>query len=552
MPHYIVVGAGSAGCVVASRLTEDPDTTVLLLEAGPRDTDPRIRVPAAFPKLFKSELDWDLETVPQRGANHRRMYWPRGKVVGGCSSTNAMIYIRGHRRDFDDWAEHGCLGWSWDDCLPFFKRSEWNARFAHPPGPGAPQELVAAQEFHSCGGPLAVSDAVSLNPLSRVFVEGCLQAGIPENSDFNGPEQEGAGVYQVTQRNGQRCSAATAFLKPALQRDNLFVETGARVTEILFDGLRATGVAYFQNGLLKQARAEREVILCLGAVHSPQLLMISGVGPAEHLLEHGVACRHDLPGVGENLHDHPIIGTITDCTKRVTLDSAESAWNFARYVLFRRGPFTSNVAEAGAFVRSDASLDRPDLQFHFAPGFYFKHGLTDEKRVAYSFGPVLVRPESRGTIRLRSNDPFAPPLIDPNYLDDERDVRALLAGLKLAREIGGQAAFEPFRGEERLPGKSVQSDAELIEFIRTYVETLYHPAGTCRMGMGSMAVVDPQLRVRGLEGLRVADASVMPRVVSGNTNAATIMIGERAADFIRTESDDPLRLAMSMQAEATG
>lgn len=536
MPDYIVVGAGSAGCVIAARLSEQPDVSVLLLEAGGHDSDPRIRVPAAFPKLFKTSYDWDLETVPQRAAAYRRMYWPRGKVVGGSSSINAMVYMRGNRRDFDDWAANGCLGWSFRECLPWFKASECNARLR--------------DEMHGTGGDLSVSDVVSPNPLSLAFVAACEQAGIPRNPDFNGFEQVGTGLYQVTQRKGQRCSAAGAFLKPALGRPNLEVQTGARAVEVLFDGSRAIGVVFLQRGVRCEVRAEREVILCLGAVHSPQLLMLSGVGPAAQLLEYGIACRHDLPGVGENLHDHPIIGTIVNCRERITLDAAETAWNFARYVALKSGPFTSNVAEAGAFVKSAASRDRPDLQFHFAPAFFYKHGLTGEKRAAYTFGPCLVQPESRGTIRLRSNDPLAAPLIDPNYLADERDVKALLAGLDLSREIGAQSAFDAYRGEEFLPGKQVQSDTDLVEFIRNYCETLYHPVGTCKMGLGESAVVDPQLRVRGIEGLRVADASVMPRIVVGNPNAATIMIGERAADFILAENGDPIRKAESMQAGA--
>ncbi len=522
MHDYVIVGAGSAGCVLAARLSENADNRVLLLEAGPRDTDPRIRMPAAFPKLFKSELDWDIETEPQRGANGRRMYWPRGKVVGGCSSTNAMVYMRGNRRDFDDWAAQGCTGWSFEECLPYFKKSERNLRFKG--------------EYHGDSGGLCVSDGVYTNPLSPVFLEACRQAGIVITDDFNGREQDGAALVQVTQENGQRCSAARAFLKPALGRANLKVETGAHATQILFDGSRAVGIAYVQNGQTKTVRAEREVILCLGAVHSPQLLMLSGVGPSAHLAEIGIECRHDLPGVGENLHDHLIMGSITECKQKVTLDTAESVWNLAQYLLLNRGPLTSNVAEACAFVKSDPSLDRPDLQFHFAPAFFYRHGLTGEKRIAYSFGPCLVQPESRGTLRLRSKDPMAKPLVDPNYLTAERDMRALLAGVKLTRAIAVQPAFTPYRGTEFLPGKAVQDDEQLKNFIRDYCETLYHPVGSCKMGVGPMAVVDPELRVHGLDGLRVADASIIPKIVGGNTNAAAILIGERAADFIRDDT----------------
>jgi choline dehydrogenase len=523
MHDYVIVGAGTAGCVLAARLSEDKQNRVLLLEAGPRDTDPRIHLPAAFPKLFKTELDWNLETVPQRHANNRRLFWPRGKVVGGCSSTNAMIYMRGNRRDFDDWAANGCTGWSFAECLPYFKKSERNTRLSG--------------EFHGTSGQLSVTDRGYTNPLSHAFVAACQQAGIPATTDFNGAEQDGVALAQVNQENGQRCSAARAFLKPALGRRNLRVETGAHATSLIFEGHRAIGVAYIQNGQNKTVRAEREVILCLGAVHSPQLLLLSGVGPAAHLASVGIDCRHELPGVGENLHDHPIIGPINLCTQKVTLDTAETVWNLAQYFLFHRGPLTSNVAEACAFVKSDPALDRPDLQFHFAPGFFYQHGLSDLKHIAFSFGPCLVQPKSRGTLRLRSNNPLDAPLADPNYLADDSDLRALLHGVKLARTIAAQTPFTPYRGDEFLPGKSVTSDDDLKNYIRNYFETLYHPVGSCKMGTDPLAVVDPQLRVHGLQGLRVADASVMPTIVGGNTNAAALLIGERAADFIRKEQD---------------
>lgn len=518
MVDYIIVGAGSAGCVLANRLSASGKHQVLLLEAGQPDKDPRIQIPAAFPKLFKTELDWDYETVPQPGANDRRLYWPRGKTLGGSSSTNAMIYIRGNRRDYDDWAAAGCAGWSFRDVLPYFKKSERNAR--------------GASEYHGGEGPLAVSDHVVEHPLSRVFVEACEQAGIPAKDDFNSAEQDGAGIFQVTQDHGQRCSAARAFLKPALRRSNLAVETGAQVTRLILEDGRAAGVVYVQNGTETEVRASKEVILSGGSINSPQILLLSGIGPADHLAEVGIECRHALPGVGANLHDHPVCGLITACTSNITLDTCETAWNFIRYTLFKSGPFTSNLAEAGAFVRTDVTYDRPDIQFHFGPLFFHKHGLTDEEHIAYSLGPCLIHPESRGTLRLKSADPFDAPLLDPQYLTAEKDMQSLLAGVKLARTIAGQHAFDPYRGEEIYPGTDVQDDAALDHYIRDECETLYHPVGTCKMGTDDTAVVDPELRVRGLDGLRVVDASIMPTVVGGNTNAPTIMIAEKAADLI--------------------
>ncbi len=352
----------------------------------------------------------------------------------------------------------------------------------------------------------------------------------------------------MTQEGGRRCSAARAYLQPALGRKNLVVETGARATEILFDGRRATGVAYVRNGRREVAYAEREIVLCLGAIHSPQLLMLSGIGPADHLRETGIECRHDLAGVGANLHDHPQSPAIVECKRTVTLDTAETAWNFVKYAVFGAGPLTSNIAEAGVFLRTDAALDRPDIQLHFAPAYFYRHGLTGEKRVACSCAAALVQPKSRGTLRLKSNDPFAAPLLDPNYLESERDVRALMSGTRASRTIFAQAAFNDYNGGEIVPARGVESDAELERYVRESVETLYHPVGTCKMGLGPMSVVDQQLRVHGVDGLRVADASVMPKIVGGNPNAPTIMIGERAADFILSGDADPMREAESMHA----
>ncbi len=518
MFDYIIVGAGSAGCVLANRLSENPDVRVLLLEAGPSDKRAEIRIPAAFSRLFKTSVDWAYETEPQRKLKGRSLFWPRGKVLGGSSSINAMIYIRGHRTDYDGWAASGCAGWGYADVLPYFKRSEDNVR--------------GGCAFHGAGGLMRVEDQRNPNPLSEVFVEASVQAGLPHNDDFNGAEQEGTGLYQVNQRGGRRESAATAFLRPVRSRLNLVMETGAMATLVLFEGTRASGVTYVQDGKTIRADASEEVILAGGAVNSPQLLMLSGVGPAAHLKECGIDVLADRTEVGENLQDHLVVGIRYLSKRPGTLLSAESPINIARYLLMRRGMLTSNVAEAGAFVRTRS--DGPaDLQFHVAPVLFMNHGLEPPTEHGFTLGPTLVRPESRGSIRLRSADPLVPPSIEPNYLTEPADVKTIVAGLRLAREIVSQPAYDSYRGLELAPGPNARSDAELEDYIRESSETLYHPVGTCRMGADADAVVDLELRVRGVDGLRVVDASVMPKVINGNTNAPTMMIAERAADLIR-------------------
>jgi choline dehydrogenase len=518
MYDYIIVGAGSAGCVLANRLSANPATAVLLLEAGGPDDKMEVHIPVTFSQLFKSDVDWAYTTAPQDELDGRSLYWPRGKMLGGSSSINAMIYIRGHRAIYDGWAAGGCEGWEYDDVLPYFRRAENQERGETP--------------LHGVGGPLNVADLRDANPLSLAFVAACAEIGLPRNDDFNGADQEGFGLYQVTQKNAQRWSTAAAYLRPALDRPNLTVLTGAQATRILFEGNQAVGVAYMHAGEPQEARASGEVILCGGAINSPQLLQLSGVGPADHLRPLGIPVVADLPGVGANLQDHLACFVTYHCTLPVSLANAATAEALAAFQEQGKGPLTSNVGEAGGFIKTDPALPAPDLQFHFAPGWFIEHGFGNPPGHGLSFGPTMLTPKSRGSIRLHTADPFEPPLIQPNYLAEEADLEVLVEGIKLARKMAQAPAFAPFAGEEYTPGPQVQTDDELRAFVRATTETLYHPVGTCKMGVDPLAVVNPQLQVHGTRGLRVVDASVMPEIVNGNTNAPTIMIAEKAADMI--------------------
>ncbi len=519
MYDYVIVGAGSAGCVLANRLTEDPQVRVLLLEAGGPDSKQEIHIPAAFSKLFKSPLDWAYETEPQPHLGNRTLYWPRGKMLGGSSSMNAMMYIRGHRADYDAWCALGNPGWGFAGVLPYFKKSEHAER--------------GASEYHGVDGPLNVADLRTVNPLTHAFLEASAEIGLPRTDDFNGPQQEGMSLTQVTQKQGKRHSTAVAYLKPAMQRPNLQVMTQAQATHILFEGKRAIGVAYQQNGKTEQVRAAQEVILAGGAINSPHLLLLSGVGPAAQLTALGVQVVHDLPGVGQNLQDHILIATAFRCTQPITLASAEKLSNILSFLLFKNGPLTSNVGEAAGFLKTRPSLPAPDLELIFAPVYFIEHSFGNPSGHGFTIGAILLQPESRGQIILRSPDPLAPPAIQPNYLSTPADAKTLVEGVKLARRIAQASAFAPYRGEEVVPGSNAQTDEAIAEQIRQHAQTLYHPVGTCKMGSDPLAVVDAHLRVRGVEGLRVVDASVMPTIPRGHTNAPTIMIAEKAADLIK-------------------
>ena len=516
---YIIVGAGSAGCVLAARLTEDPRTRVLLLEAGGADRAKEIRIPAAFSKLFKTAVDWNYSTEPEPQLHNRRLYWPRGKVLGGSSAINAMIYVRGNRTDYDHWRELGNAGWSFAEVLPYFKKSENQER--------------GASEYHGVGGPVNVADPRYVNPLTGAFLAAAEEIGIASNPDFNGATQDGAALYQVTQKNGGRCSAADGFLQPARERDNLTVVTGAHAVRVLMEGKRAVGVAFLRDGVMEEARADAEVILAGGTVNSPQLLMLSGIGPADELKAAGISAIHDLPGVGKNLQDHPMVSVGYLCTQKISLDGTETLGNLLRWLLWKNGPLAANVAEAGLFLRTRVGLAVPDLQLLFGPAYYRGHGLVRRKEHCFGFGPTLITPESRGTISLRAADPLDAPAIRANYLATDADLRTMIAGVRLARRLAHTKAFDTFRGEELHPGAAQKSDAEIVEFLRNELETLYHPVGTCKMGNDALAVVDARLRVRGIERLRVVDASIMPRVPAGNTNAPVMMIAEKAAEMIR-------------------
>jgi len=517
---YVVVGAGSAGCVLADRLSRDG--SVLVLEAGDPDEPDEVEIPAGFVDLFETEYDWAYHTEPQAGMDGRELFWPRGKTLGGSSAINAMIYIRGHPHDYDTWAARGNEGWDHESMLPYFRRAEVFRGSGGDP------------DHHGEDGPLAVSDLPAPRPLSERFVEAAVETGLEHNTDFNGTRQAGAGLYHVTQADGRRCSAADAYLKPALGRDSLTAETGARVTRVLFEGRTAVGVEYLADGHRRRVRAG-EVILSAGAVNSPQLLLLSGVGPAAHLREHGVEVVTDLPGVGRNLQDHLFAFLVHRTPETDTLEEAERLPNLGKYLLFNSGPLTSNVAEAGGFT-SVAGGDgpAPDLQYHFCPTFVLDHGRADPEGHGFSLGVTQLRPSSRGTVRLQSGDPLAAPAIDPNYLAADRDLDVLVEGLKRAREIVAASPFDGVRGEEIRPGPKARTDAEIARRIRETASTVYHPVGTCRMGSDPDrgAVVDDRLRVHGVESLRVVDASVMPTIPGGNTNAPTIAVAERAADLV--------------------
>ncbi len=523
---YIIIGAGSAGCVLANRLSASGKNQVLLLEAGGPDKDPNIHIPAAFSKLFKGRLDWGISSIPQEHVNNREMYQPRGKVLGGCSSTNAMIYIRGHRADYDHWASLGNQGWAYHDVLPYFKRSE--------------QQQVIQNEFHGTSGELTVDQQRSPNLLSKTLIKAAVEAGYEQQEDFNGAIQEGFGYYQVTQKNGQRCSAAKAFLKPALSRNNLTVETKAYVEKIQLDNKQARSVRYRKNGQRYEAHAGREILLSAGAFGSPQLLMLSGIGASQELRQYNIPVEHDLPGVGKNLQDHLIGGVATRTNYRWSLDSTERfpyvIAHLLNYLFRRRGPLTSNVAEVGGFVRSLPDLSAPDLQYHFGPVFFIDHGFNKPRGNGYSFGPTLIQPKSRGAVTLASANPEELPLVDPQYYSHPDDMATMIRGYRIAVDILNQAAFGPYRQALHLPERPLTDEGEIADFFREWSQTLYHPVGTCKMGKDEMAVVDDQLRVHGIRGLRVADASIMPTITRGNTNAPTIMIGEKAADLVLATS----------------
>jgi choline dehydrogenase-like flavoprotein len=537
MFDYIIVGGGSAGSVLAGRLSEDPSVRVALLEAGPADSSVLIHCPAGLAVMAKYQLNgWDYSTVPQPGLNGRRGYQPRGKVLGGSSSINAMVYARGHAKDYDDWAAQGNAGWSYADVLPYFKRAEHNER--------------GADDFHGATGPLNVMDLRSPNPFLPAFIEAGKQAGYPHNPDFNGREQEGVGAFQVTHKNGERFSAAKAYLTPHLERPNLQVITGALTTRVLtemVDGRpRATGVEYRPDGgrgapEVLELNLGGEVVLSAGAFNSPQLLMLSGIGPAGQLREHGIKQVHELPGVGENLHDHPDVVIVVNAPKLTDLFglSLTGVWRMLRGIFewrrARSGMLTTNFAEAGGFIRSAPEEAIPDLQWHFVVGKLVDHGRKTVLGHGYSCHVCLLRPRSRGTLRLASADPAAAPLIDPAFLKDPDDMARLVRGFKLTRRMLQQSALARHGGKESAASASAQSDAQIEQFIRNHADTIYHPVGTCRMGSDPLAVVNARLQVHGVAGLRVVDASVMPSVVGGNTNAPVIMMAEKAVDMMRED-----------------
>jgi choline dehydrogenase-like flavoprotein len=520
---YIITGGGSAGCVLANRLSEDPSIKVLLIEAGGPDTSMLFRMPAGFAKMTKGVASWGWSTVPQKHLNGRVIWYTQAKVVGGGSTINAQLYTRGNAKDYDAWeTEAGCAGWSYRDVLPYFKRAEDN------------QRLVNA--YHGYGGPLGVSYPVNPLPISFAFLRAAQEAGIPFNDDFNGAVQDGIGHYQLTTRNAERSSTASAYLRPVRSRKNLTVRLNTPTLKILVENHRAVGVEVGIAGRIKTLRAEREVILSSGAIGSPRLLQLSGIGPADALVAAGVAVVHDLPGVGANMQDHLDLYAICECTGDHTYDRVaqphRTVWAGLQYLLFKTGPVTSTLFETGGFWYADSAARSPDIQFHLGLGSGIEAGVAAMRNPGVTLNSAFLRPRSRGTVRLASADPAAAPLIDPNYWSDPYDWKCSLKGLELARDILRRPALRPFVLAERLPGDGVKSEKDLMQYAYQSCKTDHHPVGTCAMGTGENAVTAPDLKVRGMEGLRVVDASVMPFVPSCNTNAPTIMVAEKASDII--------------------
>ena len=525
---YIVTGAGSAGCVVAARLSESGKYRVLLLEAGPKDKNPWIHIPMGFSHVYADpKVNWMFESEPEENLNNRTMYQPRGKVLGGTSSINGMVYMRGNAADYDEWRQRGCTGWDWDSVLPYFKKSEHQQR--------------GADAFHGTGGPLHVSDQPHRDELADRLVEAAMQAGLPQRDDFNNGEQEGAGYFQSTTGKSRRWSTATAFLKPARGRQNLVVQPNAHATRIVIENNRATGVTYVVDGKSFTAHARGEVIASGGVFGSPQLLMLSGLGPAQHLQDMGIPIIRDIPAVGEHMQDHFYVRLAFRCTRPITMNELANsfprrAMAMARYVFLRSGPLAANGVLAGAFARSDPRLERPDLQFNFTPWSYAsrdRKGAIAHPFPGFSLSAIHLRPDARGTVRLKTPDPKAAPAIRFNFLQTASDMQAIIAGMRWARRIIQQPALAPYVAEELIPGSAVNTDAEFEANIRENAISNLHPVGTCRMGPDAAdTVVDPRLRVHGIAGLRVADAAIMPTVPAGNTNAPSIMIGEKAAAMI--------------------
>ncbi|MDN5743741.1 MAG: GMC family oxidoreductase N-terminal domain-containing protein [Nocardioidaceae bacterium] len=519
---YIVVGSGSAGAVVASRLSEDPNISVLLLEAGGSHRNMNVQIPAAFAKQFKTKRDWDIVTEPEPHLGGREIYHPRGKMLGGCSSMNAMMYIRGNRYDYDSWARSGATGWSYDEVLPLFKRSEDNSR--------------GASEYHSTGGPLHISDQRHPNPIGEKMIEAMGEVGIPRNDDFNGAEQAGAGFAQVTQYKGRRWTTADAFLTPARKRRNLTVLTKTQARKLRIEGGRVVGIEVQHGSRQEIHEANREVILSAGAFNTPQLLMLSGIGPADHLREHGIAVNIDNPNVGAHLMDHPLYLNNFETSMKGTLAEAESPQQLLKFFTQGQGLLTSNVAEIGCFFHTRSDQVAPDMEIIGAPAYFWDNGFAEHDSPAYTIALSLVGSQSRGHVRLRSADPLDKVAPTFNYLAEQADVEALIVGVERAREIAAAASLRAVTTRELHPGPGIKSHAEVEAEIREQVIHTYHPSCTARIGTEADGVVDPQLRVHGIEGLRVADASVFPTITHGNTHAPTVMVGEKAAEMIRTNN----------------